>query len=109
MAIPKFVNFLNDAGILFYTKKTNYNNSITDVSKYKQIACCQKNANNVFITGSNTLVIFTGNTSIPNKYLIMIDFDKLDKLHNNEMYQKFTTLLNNKGIETILLKNSRND
>ena len=93
MALSKFVNSLVESGISFYTKKTNYDNSITDIGKFKQMACYQKTPNNKWINGADTLVIFTGSTNNSGKYLIMIDFDKLDKPSNLEMYHIFRKFL----------------
>lgn len=106
MALSKFVDFLKIQGIKFYTKKTNDGN-ITDITQFKQRGCFMKEPNCKIISGSDTLVIFTGETNNPNIYLTMVDFDKLDVPHNKQLLNDFTGILESLGIDTYHEKTMR--
>lgn len=107
MALSKFAKALVDNGINFYTKKTN-NATITDISQFKKLACFMKTPNNKLVPALDTLVIFTGITTHDNKYLVMIDFDKLDNEQNMELYLAFNKFLKDNNIDTYFEKTMRN-
>lgn len=105
-SVLKFATALQSQGIIFYTKKTNTSN-IQDISMFKRMACTMKEPNNKLLSNADTLVIFTGATINSNKYLVMIDFDKLDNPINKEYYEKFMKFLEANQIDTYFEKTMR--
>ena len=106
MSILDFSKVLQTQGVIFYTKKTN-TNKIPDIGIFKRMACALKEPNNKLVNNADTLVIFTGITNISNKFLIMVDFDKLDNPSNKEIYETFKSFLEDKKIDTYYEKTMR--
>jgi P4 family phage/plasmid primase-like protien len=106
ISIPKFASALQSQGIIYYTKKTA-TSTILDIGMFKRMACAMKEPNNKLVNNADTLVIFTGTTKNINKYLVMIDFDKLDNPVNKDFYEYFTKYLDEHQIDTYFEKTMR--